>query len=168
MMKHENFRLKRPEKPSLFKADFNPFASNLDEENVWKNLGGKTLVEAYELFLTNPLHFQEDYMWMGARAFDYYFPVLDEYLRAASAEDECDDHEVNILGSCIVLQFETNGESPSFGTQREIADLAVFVLANLGRFTPDVKAQRSIERSWRAVQAKLEEREDSGRDGYAG
>jgi hypothetical protein len=38
----------------------------------------------------------------------------------------------------------------------------------LGRFTPDVKAQRSIERSWRAVQAKLEEREDSGRDGYAG
>lgn len=155
-MKHDDFRLKRPEIPSLVESDFDPSGGDLDAQSAWKNLGGKSLVEAYEIFQTNPLRFQEDYMWMGARAFDYYFPVVDEHLRAVSEDDEGDDREAMILGSCIAAQFQLNGESPALETQREIAELAKFVLSSLARFTPREKEQRGIERSWKAVQSKLE------------
>jgi hypothetical protein len=155
-MKHDDFRLKRPESPSLVEADFDPHGGDLDAQSAWKTFGGKTLVEAYELFLTNPLHFQEDYMWMGARAFDYYFPVVDEHLRAANAEQEWEDHEVGILGSCLFFQLKVESQKPSIQTQREMAELAEFVLANLGNFVPSMKEQGRIRQEWLAVQAALE------------
>ncbi len=154
-MKHEEFRLKRPVRPNLTEVDFDESRKDLDAQHAWKNLGGKTLVEAYELFMTNPLNFQEDYAWMGSRAFDYYFPVQDHYIRSAGADNGPEDYEVQHLSSCIASQFAMIHGEPSIETQREIVELVQFVLTSLDRFAPGVKAQRGIERSWKALQSKL-------------
>lgn len=154
-MKHADFRLKRPVRPNLVERDFDEFNGDLDAQSAWKHFGLKTLLEAYTLFLSNAFYYGEDFMWMGARAFDYYFPVLDEYLRRAEADDEWDDREAEYLGTCVVSQFEMLGKKITVETQAEIANLAEFVLDNLGLYAPRPKAQGEIRRSWKAVQAKL-------------
>jgi hypothetical protein len=43
------------------------------------------LEQAHVRFCSAPEVYQEDFMFMGCRAFHFYFPVIDEYLRAAPA-----------------------------------------------------------------------------------
>ena len=77
----EQFFLRRRIAPPLCESDFDPVGGDLDAQYAWKNFGELTLKQAYDLFLTNPIHYQEDFMFMGGTAFDYYFPVIDRYIR---------------------------------------------------------------------------------------
>ena len=73
--------------------DFDPWNGFLDAQCAWKNFGGLNLCEAFEKFCDNPLKYQEDFMFMGPKAFAYYYPVLDKYLREVQPDDEDDDCE---------------------------------------------------------------------------
>ncbi|MFT6364287.1 MAG: hypothetical protein ACJAZ8_002712, partial [Planctomycetota bacterium] len=64
--------------------------------------------------------------------------------------------EVGILGSCLFFQLKVESQKPSIQTQREMAELAEFVLGNLGNFVPSMKEQGRIRQEWLAVQAALE------------
>src|SRR5688572_21888562 len=71
------------------RADFETAPGDLDQKVAWRHFGGKTLAEAYTLFCDNPLHYQEDFMFMGEGALRFYFPVIDQYLRSGAPRTDC-------------------------------------------------------------------------------
>jgi hypothetical protein len=151
------FRIKRPLAPLPSRLDFDPFGGDLDARCAWNNFGGLSLKKAYDLFLTNPLRYQEDFMFMGGQAFDYYFPVLDLYVREIRGSDAGDDCQVAILGSAVAAQFEWNGADPSPALVNEIEDLTEYVLTHFDQFSPSDKDQGRIKQEWGHVKAMIAE-----------
>lgn len=133
--------------------DFDPWGGNLDALHAWNNFGGLDLDPAYRLFLENPLRYQEDFMFMGPVAFDYYFPVVDRYLRGFRRDGE--DHDDGcawILGAAMVSQLETVTPRPlAADTALEIAALAAFVIGESDRFAGEPRGQRRILEEWRTA-----------------
>jgi hypothetical protein len=144
------FNLKRASGPLPQAKDFDPFDGDLDARWAWKNVGGLSLDQAYELLLSNPIYYQEAFMWMGPKAFAYYLPVIDRYLREFRNFDEMEDCGW-ILGRDVANQLERlDSESPA-SIIGELKDLATFVLSNLGNFTPDLDEQKRIQEAWLEV-----------------
>ena len=107
-------------------------------------------------------------MFMGGTAFDYYFPVIDRYIREIRGEEEGDDCEVAILGSGVAAQFDWNGADPSDTLVGEIARLSEYVASHLGRYSPAAKDQRRIEREWNRVEEKIASHKRKSERGGAG
>lgn len=61
-----------------------------DEQCACKNFLGKNLDEAQELFADNSLTFQEDLMWMGPIAFNFYVNAAIRYIQSKSAKHDSD------------------------------------------------------------------------------
>jgi len=143
--------LHRPKCPLPGPSDFDPWGGDLDALHAWKNFGDLSLDQAHRLFLENPAYYQEDFMFMGPAAFDHYFPVIDRYLREfRRADDDDDDGCAWILGAAMVSQLEISKPRPTAtGTALEIADLAAFMIAEVGRFAVDPQGQRRIRGVWR-------------------
>ena len=114
--------------------DFDPWNGNLDAQCAWRNFGGLTLDEAHAKFRENPLRYQEDFMWMGGRAFAYYFPVVEDHLRTVSDTDRDDDHESWILAHCIQTQFDDDNLIHVRHLAPRVIELAGFVCDNIHRF----------------------------------
>ena len=142
------FRLSRPNMPLPTARDFDPLGCDLDAQSAWKHFGRLTIQAAYDLFLSNPVYYEEDFMFMGSKAFEYYLPVIDRYLREISYEDEMDDCEAAILGSGVVAQFQS---SLSEQTVKEIEELCSFVRANLHRYAESEGEQKRIDSKWEKV-----------------
>lgn len=142
-------------------SDFDPWSGNLDALHAWKNFGDLSLDQAHRLFLENPAYYQEDFMFMGPAAFDHYFPVIDRYLREFRRPDDDDDDDgcAWILGAAMVSQLETTTPRPiAIGTAMEIADLAAFMIAGIGRFATDPQGQGRILAKWREAKLLAEAR----------
>src|SRR5438046_1075541 len=94
--------------PSLpTELDFNPWGPDaLDAQRAWRNFSGLTLDKAAKKFRERPCTYQEDFMFMGTKAFVFYFPIIEDYLREIGSAYEGDDHEAWILAHCILNQFE--------------------------------------------------------------
>ena len=143
--------LRRPQAPLPDAADFDPWGRNLDARSAWKNFGGLSLSQAHEFFLENPLNYQEDFMFMGPKAFAYYFPVIDRYLREVQGDEPDDDCCAEILGSAISGQLKEAADPAIRLIASEAADLAAHVIGNPSRYTPDEGIQERILREWRKV-----------------
>lgn len=135
--------------------DFDPYAGDLDAQHAWRNFGGLSLDDAYVKFCQFPEVYQEDFMFMGSRAFHYYFPVIDAYLRSVEPCDEWDDCQADILGSCVARQFEWKGAYVSPALRDRISDLCAFVLGHLSRLAWSPVNQERIRVSWTTVAGKL-------------
>jgi len=75
-------------------------------------------------------------MWMFPRAFEYYYPVVDRYLRSVSVHDGgaafYGDCQAWILGCAIESQFHwTDGSRPPDYVIAEIRQLSNFVRGHL-------------------------------------
>jgi hypothetical protein len=137
-------------------ADFDPIGCDLDAQCAWKNFGGLTMAEAYETFLTVPESYQEDFMFMGSRAFAYYFPVVDRYLRTVSLpRGDLGDCEASILGSAVTNQLHPGHAAIPTSLLREIESLHAFVTQNIARYAATPKDERRIRREWKHVAAAL-------------
>ncbi|MCE0498234.1 MAG: hypothetical protein LV481_09855 [Methylacidiphilales bacterium] len=77
---------------------------DLDIATAWKRFGNKTLEEAYNLFDTNPLCYQEDLMWMGDKAFVFYFPIALRFILSENAKGACD--AVSSIATMLEFRFE--------------------------------------------------------------
>ncbi len=53
---------------------------NYGASYAWKHFGGKTPDQALEVFAEHFSYYAEDLLWMGRRAYDFYFPVAVGYL----------------------------------------------------------------------------------------
>ena len=160
-----HFRIQRPSAPLPTESDFDPFAGDLDAQCAWRNFGELSLKQAYDLFITNPLCYQEDFMFMGGTAFDYYFPVIDRYIQKVAGTEEGDDCEVAILGSGVAAQFDWNGAHPRPSLVSEIEKLSKYVLSHLEQYSPAAKDQRRIQREWNRVNERVTEYKSKSEQG---
>jgi hypothetical protein len=138
--------------PSLpTEQDFDPFGGGLDEQVAWRNFGGLTLEQANKKYRENPDAYQEDFMFMGGKAFAFYFPVIESYLRETSAYTEYDDRNAWILACGIQLQFTGNTLPDVRHLASRVLDLAEFVQSNIGHFAIEHEEQQRILSAWQEL-----------------
>ncbi|MBK8094421.1 MAG: hypothetical protein IPK32_21270 [Verrucomicrobiaceae bacterium] len=135
--------------------DFDPLGGCLDAQNAWRNFGGLTVPEALTKFRENPIHYQEDFMFMGGRAFVFYFPVLDTFLREFVTSEHDDGSLAAIVGSLVAAQFGWPTASALFPIHPAIRSLADYVCTHTERFADDPDDQRRIARDWQPVYSAL-------------
>lgn len=145
------FRLKRAPAPLPGPAEFDPWGGDLDAQVAWRNLGELSLRQAYDLFVSLPEIYQEDFVSMGEDAFVYYFPVIDRYVREVVGSEEGHDCEVAILGRAVASRFDAESARLSDGWIAEAEDLADYVLSHLDQYSPSLKDRRRIQREWSKV-----------------
>lgn len=136
--------------------DFDPLPSHLDAQAAWKNFGGLHLDEAHAKFCENPLSYQEDFMFMGAVAFEFYFPVLDRYLRETCGHGAGDESVVGILAHGIEMQFLVDGASVAPELRRRVLKLCAHVRAHLAQYAETEAERAPIEEAWRHLQEVAE------------
>lgn len=71
-------------------SEINPIPDFLDGQCAVKHFLGKSLEEAEALFRENALYYQEDLMFMGAKAFRFYVHAYIGYIRSEAAQDDSD------------------------------------------------------------------------------
>ena len=132
--------------------DFDPYGGCLDAQKSWKHFGGKTLDDAYKLFCDNPLHYQEDFMFMGHAALAYYFPVIDRYLRTGD-----DDNQALIIAQGLELQFQFENDDVAKieKLKRPIIELANFIVQNIDSYGDNTEDQTKIKNAWQRIARSL-------------
>ena len=96
--------------PLPTKEDFNPWGpDNLDAEHAWQCFGNLTLDEAHARFCECPELYHEDFMFMGGKAYAFYFPVIERFLyEVTEVADVPDDREAWILACGIQKQLRVD------------------------------------------------------------
>jgi hypothetical protein len=94
------------------REEINPTPGNLDEEWAVRHLLGKSLADLTALFLADEnaaFQYQEDFMFMGAAAFRYYFPAYLAYFRSARSAGDSDtlNAVVGVLENRLQAEPET-------------------------------------------------------------
>ncbi len=81
----------------------------LDEKEAVDHFLGKTLDEAKQLFIENDLYYAGDFMWMGKKAFQYYFPACIDYFMSKDPNTSSDilNHFVSLIKFKIEYEIET-------------------------------------------------------------
>lgn len=128
--------------------DFDPWNGNLDAQSAWEHFGGLSLDEAEAKFRGNPRFYQEDFMFMGGRAFAYYFPVIENYLRTIPDIVDEDDHEAWILSHCILTQFDDENLDHVRHLAVHVIDLSKYIRDNLRRFGADDNERQRVADAW--------------------
>jgi len=70
------------------RKQLSPVSEDLDGRIVVEHLFGKSVEDAVALLEENSAYYQEDYTWMGPKAFCYYCPALVRYLRSPASRDD--------------------------------------------------------------------------------
>ena len=78
-----------------------------DERSAVRNFLGKNLIEAENLFSENFLNYQEDLMWMGPKAFEYYAIAAISYLRSVDLNEKSDD---DFALFCSIIDFRLKSD----------------------------------------------------------
>ncbi len=87
-------------------------------------------------------------MFMGVRAFAYYFPVIEDYLRTVPDAESDDDHEAWVLARCIQAQFVDDNLTHVRHLGPRVIQLAAFVRENLRRFGADEGERQRVADAW--------------------
>jgi len=134
------------------RSDFFVSEDDLDGRTAWEHFGQLNLPQAYERFCEHPMHYQEDFMFMGGKAFAFYFPVIERYLFECSPTDE-DDCEAWIIAEGIKIQLN----SPTAEAVRPLRDrllsLADHVLSKLDQLTATEQAR--VQDAWAELKSAL-------------
>lgn len=129
----------------------NPYG-DLDGDVAVRNLLGKNVREALALLRENSDRYSEDYLWMGAQAFDYYVQALIEYLATDEARD--DAQFVNAMLSTFRLRVEQDGPAsrPAIAKMREFYRNA---LSDSERHGLDEDERRTFDRRVARLEAAI-------------
>ena len=130
--------------------DFDPYHGNLDAQCAWRNFGGLGLVDARKRFDESPEIYQEDFMFMGGKAFAFYFPVIDGFLRKTDElpKEQRGDRQSWILPQCIKNQFEGRDFRQVLHLKTPVLRLCDFMLENIALFADDWTDVTEIEKQW--------------------
>ena len=145
-------------------TDFDPYGGCLDCQHAWRTFGGMSIEEAFQKFVEHPLCHQEDFMFMGGRAFVYYFPVLDRYLRGFRCDENTDgsyDSFAAVIGGglCVQLLSKTSHELDPI--MDEILDLVDYVRCHTAILAVDINEQKRIDSDWQILQAQISQRHEA-------
>ncbi|MES2981242.1 MAG: hypothetical protein V4727_02925 [Verrucomicrobiota bacterium] len=131
--------------------DFDPSGGCLDAQSAWRNFGELSIPEALSVLRENPIHYLENFMFMGSRAFVFYFPVLDTFLREFRLAEHEGESKAAYTGSCVAMQFRLNNAIHLIPILPAIRSLADYVCLNAHLLTTHTDEQRRIVRDWQAV-----------------
>ncbi len=125
--------------------------------SAWEHFGNLSLEQAYAKFCEGAEALQEDFMWMGDRAFSFYFPVVDRYIR--EEESKCEfDGETYVLAHDIGMHIPI--EAPEVRSlERHILSLCDFVLDRVGRLKEEEGRSHPVHEVasvWRDLRARIE------------
>lgn len=117
------------------KEDISPTSGvDLDERAALEHFFGKSQSEAAALFFENPEYFADDLMWMGRKAFAFYFPSLEPYI--TSKESAGDADIINALLGTLKTRLDDDPVSIK-DCQTPVLRVLVFAHENLGKFQVD-------------------------------
>lgn len=136
--------------------EFDPYGGDLDAQYAWKNFGGLNVDSAYKKFLESPETYQEDFMFMGWAAFEFYYPVIEKYLLQATPIDESDDCESWILGCGLENQISENGKKISKAFRERLKSLCTLVIDRFSTSILSEKEKKRILKQWNKTKEKLE------------
>lgn len=142
--------------PLPSERDFDPHCGDLDAQYAWKNFGGLTLQQAITKFKERPDIYQEDFMFMGGKAFAFYFPVIEHYLCTLPPVRDGYRTETWILAHCIEAQFDATTSDYVLPLARRVVALSKFVLRDLSRFGDDAREQKRISKAWEKLKRHIE------------
>jgi hypothetical protein len=89
------------------REDIVPYGS-LDEETACRHFLGKTIDEAVAMFNEASLIYQEDLMWMGLSAFNYYVKAAVKYIESDASN--CDSGMAHCFVGLLEFRLEWEGE----------------------------------------------------------
>ncbi len=131
--------------------DFDQYSGCLDAQTAWKNFGGLSVDAAYDKFCNCPDNYQEDFMWMGPKAFSFYFDVLERYLTTIEPDDESDDCKAEIIGCGVIMQL--HNIEPDILINR-ILKLSNLVIERFMALPVNDKTKKRVIRKWKEVKTK--------------
>ena len=137
--------------------DFDPFEGNLDAQWAWKHFGGLSLDEAFNKFQENPLCYEEDFLFMGHKAFVFYFPVLDRYLREMCELPPALRNYLRVrsIPQCIQFQFDDPVDAHLLSIKEAVIELCELVLTNLKDFLDEWVDEKDIEKQWQQLKQRV-------------
>lgn len=140
------------------RSDFNPWGEGaLDAEWAWGNFGGLSLAEAHSKFRECPEIYQEDFMFMGGKAFAFYFPVIEDYLRnLPTEEDEDKERQEWILAKCIQNQFDADTAYHVLHLSGRVVTLSLLIMDNIRLFGYDEEDRQRTTEAWQELKALVE------------
>ena len=59
--------------------EINPYPGDLDGEWAVKNWFGKTIEDGISMYMKSPGSYNEDFMYLGEVAFNYYFDAINVF-----------------------------------------------------------------------------------------
>ncbi|MEZ5387689.1 MAG: hypothetical protein R3F13_19445 [Prosthecobacter sp.] len=139
-------------------ADFDPFGGCLDAQHAWREFGGLSIDQAYSKFIEHPMCYQEDFMFMGGRAFLFYFPVIERYLReyrVGSGPGEVGDSYAAIIAAGLMTQFMSPTAPYLAPIYQRVVDLSHHVRGRIAELAADTDEQQNIDSNWQILQAQI-------------
>jgi len=133
---------------------------SLDEQTACWHFLGKTLEEAEALFRENPLHYQEDLMYMGPKAFGFYVQAAINDIQSPAADGDSD--MVNCFAGTLEYRLKYEGDA-----LRPIADklasVCRYVLDHYDRFEVIPKIYGDLRPRFNALLQGFSSAEESAR-----
>ncbi|TAE90526.1 MAG: hypothetical protein EAZ81_09695 [Verrucomicrobia bacterium] len=121
--------------PLPTKEDISPTSgADLDECAALEHFFGKNQSEASTLFFENPEYFADDLMWMGRKAFAFYFPSLEPYI--ISKESAGDADIINALIGILKARLDDDPVSIK-DCHTPVLRVLMFARENLEKFQVD-------------------------------
>jgi hypothetical protein len=102
----------------------------LDLEDAWDMIGGKTRAEFVRMLKSDSEIYRESLMFMGERAFAYYFEGVVEYVCSTDSTGDCNFINGIFLSLCERVKFDRLPEE----SLRSLEAFCKHVLAEYGRF----------------------------------
>jgi hypothetical protein len=117
------------------KEDISPTSgADLDERAALQHFFGKSQSEAASLFFESPEYFADDLMWMGRKAFAFYFPSLEPYITSKKSAGDADI--INALIGTLKARLDDDPVSLR-DCQAPALRILVYARENLGKFQSD-------------------------------
>jgi len=115
------------------KLDISPTCGlNLDEQRALSNFLGLKIEQATTRFCANSLALQEDFMFMGEVAFEYYFQVIDNYFHDESSTGDVDC--VNWLARIFDFRYGDRPSALPLQLSTRLIRLLEYIEANSTKF----------------------------------
>jgi len=128
-------------------SDFN-IHNSLDEIRACEHFLGKTIAEAERLLAEAPHYYDEDFIHMGPKAFDFYMQAAINCVKVAT-----DDDVIRAMRAAISTRFEIN--DLTLGTER-VLEMINYIVEHFDQFGPD--AQDTFFLDLKAAYVQLGER----------
>lgn len=141
--------------------EINPY-NCLDGNIAEKHFLGKTVEDAVDMLSESFESYQEDLMFMGHKAFEYYWEAINTYVRSEKSSQ--DWPVINYLKSVIYFQIEEK-EIQTSPIIKQVKELVEYVLDNFDKFNDinenvmgedDRERQSAILKEWAKLHTLLD------------